>query len=208
MKKYNTGLVLLLAICIVAVALGYVGSRNISNATNTVINMDATSTGIIIPQYLITSEVKDILLKISTEYPDSVIFADNEVTLVGSEAVDMFNKSVSEKNINFDMNAVSSFYTLDISDVSNGPNVVTGPYVVTYFPVTQEVNSVTISYSELEKLLDGDNETVSYYRELLNNSQHDVLPGENISLSEAEYVYSSYDNDTGMFVVSITSSGE
>lgn len=207
MKKYNTSVVVLLTICIVAVALGYVGSRNISNATNTVINMDASSTGIIIPQYLITSEVKEILLKISTEYPDSVIFADNEVTLMGFEAVDMFNKSVSEKNINFDMNAVSSFYTLDISDVTNGPNVVTGPYVVTYFPVNYQVNSVTIPYSELEKLLDGDNETVSYYRELLNN-QHDVLPGENVSLSEAEYVYNSYDNATGMFVVSITSSGE
>lgn len=209
MKKYNTGVVvLLLTICIVAVALGYVGSRNISTESNTVINMDASSTGIVIPQYLITSEVEDILLKISKEYPDSVIFADNEVTLVGFEAVDTFNKSVSENNINFDMNAVSSFYTLDISDVADGTNVVTGPYVVTYFPVTYEVNSVTISYSELEKLLDGDNETVSYYRELLNNSQHDVLPGKNVSLSEAEYVYSSYDNATGIFVVSITSSGE
>lgn len=201
MKNTNI-VVLLLAICIVAVVLGYAGSKNLPQENTAFVTMDASSSGMVIPQYLVTGEVEGILIKISQEYPDSVIFADNEVTLVGSEAVDTFNKSVSENNISFDMDAVSSFYTLGIS------NVVTGPYVVSYFPATYEINTVTISYSELEKLLDGDNETVSYYRELLNNSQYDVLPGENVSLPDAEYVSSSYGNASGIFVVSITSSGE
>ncbi len=206
MKKYNTGVVvLLLAICIVAVALGYAGSKNIPSASSTVVNVDTSSAGIVIPQYLVTSEVEDILLKISMEYPDSVIFADSEVTLLGSEAVNVFNQSISENNINFDMGSVYSFYNL------NASTVVASSYIV-YSPVSY--NSITISYDELEKLLNGDNETISYYRELLNNSPYspyNMYPDENMSLVMVTegYVSSNISDKTnGVVVVSITSTGE
>lgn len=206
MKRYNTGVVvLLLAICIVAVALGYAGSKNIPSASSTVVNVDTSSAGIVIPQYLVTSEVEDILLKISMEYPDSVIFADSEVTLLGSEAVNVFNRSISENNINFDMGSVYSFYNL------NASTVVGSSYIV-YSPVSY--NSITISYDELEKLLNGDDETISYYRELLNNSPsspYNMYPGENMSLVMVTegYVSSNISDTTnGVVVVSITSTGE
>lgn len=201
MKTYNTSVViLLLAICIIAIALGYAGSKSVPNEDATLVNVVASSAGMVIPQYLITSEVEDILLELGQEYPDSVIFADNEVTLVGNDAIDRFEQSLYENEIHFDMDAVYSFYNLDPS------TMVVESYIV-YLP---EYNSVTISYAELEKLVNGDNETVSYYREFLNNSRSDVYPSENTTVFAVEGwdEYDSSNEVNGVVVFTIVSTGE
>lgn len=202
MKRSNTGVVvILLAICIIAIALGYVGSRNYESNT-TFVNVDTSSAGIIIPQYLITGEVNDTLLRIGQEYPDSVIFADSEVTLYGSETVNVFKQSISDNNINFDMGSVYSFYNLDAS------TIVANSYIV-YSPAVS-YNSITISYDELERILNGDNETISYYRELLNNSPSNMYPEGNVSAAMVVDGYvSSYvpDETNNVVVVSISSTG-
>lgn len=202
MKRSNTGVVVfLLAICIIAVALGYVGSRHYESNT-TFVNVDTSSAGIIIPQYLITGEVNDILLKIGQEYPDSVIFADSEVTLYGSETVNVFKQSISDNNINFDMGSVYSFYNLDAS------TIVADSYIV-YSPAVS-YNSITISYDELESILNGDNETISYYRELLNNSPSNMYPDRNVSaVMVVDGYVSSYvpDETNKVAVISISSTG-
>ncbi|MDW7732130.1 MAG: hypothetical protein SCH66_06840 [Methanolobus sp.] len=202
MKTYNTSvIILLLAICIIAIALGYAGSKNIPTESATVVNVDASSAGMVIPQYLITSEVEDILLEISQEYPYSVMFADDEVTLVGYDAINRFEQSLDENEIDFDLDSVYSFYNLD-----NGA-VLASTYIV-YSPVC---GSVTISYDELDKLLNGDNETISYYRGLLNNSPSVVVyADENTTVFTVEewddYNYSNEGN--GVVVVTIDSTGE
>ncbi len=105
--------------------------------------------------------------EIKNKYPDNVLLDDNEVTLIGSETVDSFKNSLNENNIYFDWTAVYSFYQLE------SPLVTAGPYIVYSTSCLASYNSVTISYDELEKILNGDNETVSYYRELLNNSDRE-----------------------------------
>jgi hypothetical protein len=199
MKKYNSGVViLLLGICIVAVVGGYMGSKSFPIGPIAFANMDAGSSGMVIPQDLITSEVEDILLKTAQEYPDNVTFTDNEVTLAGSDTVNSFKQLVSENNVDFDMNAVYSFYCLDTASISSDSHVA-------YFPGSYD--SVTISYDDLERLLSGDNETVSYYRELLNNSQSDVYHGENapvVVITEG-YSHNSSNQANGAVFVAINS---
>ncbi|WP_269850612.1 hypothetical protein [Methanosarcina horonobensis] len=59
MKAYKaSAVVFLLAICIIAIALGYAGSKSIPEENSTFVAIEANSAGMIIPQYLITSEVK------------------------------------------------------------------------------------------------------------------------------------------------------
>lgn len=165
MKAYKaSAVVFLLAICIIAIALGYAGSKSIPEENSTFVAIEANSTGMIIPQHLITSEVQNVLSEIKDKYPDNVLLDDDEVTLIGSETVDSFKNSISENNIDFDWTAVYSFYQLE------SPVVTAGPYIIYS---STSYNSVTISYDELEKILNGDNETVSYYRELLNNSDRE-----------------------------------
>lgn len=165
LKVYKTSaVVFLLVICIIAIALGYAGSKNVPEDKTTFVTVDANSTGVVIPQHLITNEVNNILSEVNRKYPDSVLFGDGQVTLVGSKTVDSFNESINKNSIDFDWSAVYPFYELETSLVTNGPYLV---YTST------PSNSVTISYGELEKILNGDNETVSYYRELLNNSKHE-----------------------------------
>jgi hypothetical protein len=165
MKAYKlSAVILLLAMCILAVALGYAGSKSIPEKNTAFVTMDANSTGIVIPQYLITNEVRNVLSEINRKYPDSVLFGDEQVTLIGSKTVDAFKNSITENDIDFDWAAVYSFYELETSVVNAGPYIVYS---------SASSNSVTISYDELEKILNGDNETVSYYRELLNNSKHE-----------------------------------
>lgn len=183
MKVHKTSaIVLLLVICITAIALGYAGSKSIPEENTAFVTVDANSAGIIIPQYLITSEVRDLLSEMSNEYPDSILFGEEEVTLIGSKTVDNFKKSISENNIDFNWAAVYSFYELETSVVATGPYILystsdnsVNPITISYNEVDptsyNSMNSITISYDELEKILDGNNETVSYYRELLNNSK-------------------------------------
>lgn len=165
MKAYKTNAVaFLLVICIVAIALGYAGSKNIPEENATFVTVEANSTGVVIPQCLITNEVKNILSEVNRKYPDRVLLGDKQVTLIGSKTVDSFNESINKNSIDFDWNAVYPFYELETSLVTDGPYLV---YTST------PSNSVTISYDDLEKILNGDNETVSYYRDLLNNSKHE-----------------------------------
>jgi hypothetical protein len=199
MKKHKKSVVIiLLGICIIAIALGYVGSKGIPEST-TFVSMDAGSTGIVIPQYLITSEVEDILHNISLEYPENFIFADNEVILESSETVNSFKHSISENKIDFDMDAVPSFYCVDASTgvSSTEVSVVVSDLHIAYFPPR---DSVIISYDDLGRLLNGDNETISYYRELLNISRSD---GENASVVVIKkgYANNSPDQPTGAAVV-------
>ncbi|AAM07700.1 TPA: hypothetical protein HA338_09620 [Methanosarcina acetivorans] len=180
MKAYKTSaVVFLLAICIIAIALGYAGSKSLPEENSTFVVIEANPTGMIIPRYLITDEVENVLSEIKREYPDNVLF-DDEVTLIGSETVDSFENSINENNIDFDWTSVYPFYQLEASLVTPGPYIVYS---------SASSNSVTISYDELEKILNGDNETVSYYRELLNNSNREnnseysiCVEGENASV--------------------------
>lgn len=207
MKTYNVSVIIfLLAICIIAIALGYAGSKNIPAESATFVNVNASSSGLVIPQHLLNSEVENILLEVDQEYPDSIIIADKDVTLVGTEATNKFKQSISENNIDFDMDAVYSFYNLDTSAV------LVDSYIV-YSPASPApYNSVTITYAELENLLNGDNDTVSYYRDLLNNSQYTLYPAENPSVfmirqGSFELVNSS-NQVNGMAVVTISTTGE
>lgn len=184
MKAYKTSaVVFLLVICIIAIAFGYAGSKNVPEEKTTFVTVEANSTGVVIPQHLITNEVKNILAEVNRKYPDSVLFDDEQVTLIGSKTVDSFNESINKNSIDFDWNAAYPFYELETSLVTDGPYLVysSTPY-----------NSVTISYDELEKILNGDNETVSYYRELLNNSKHE---------NNSEYGFNVEGNTSAISVV-------
>ncbi|AKB34271.1 hypothetical protein MSSIH_3581 [Methanosarcina siciliae HI350] len=180
MKAYKTSaVVFLLAICIIAIALGYAGSKSLPEENSTFVVIETNPTGMIIPRYLITDEVENVVSEIKREYPDNVLF-DDEVTLIGSETVDSFENSINESNIDFDWTSVYPFYQLEASLVTPGPYIIYS---------SASSNSVTISYDELEKILNGDNETVSYYRELLNNSSREnnseysiCVEGENASV--------------------------
>ncbi|MDQ1273721.1 MAG: hypothetical protein QG591_2351 [Planctomycetota bacterium] len=184
MKTYKTSaVVFLLVICIIAIVLGYAGSKNIPEEKTTSVIVEANSTGIVIPQYLITNEVKNILSEVNRTYPDSILFGDEQVTLIGSKTVDSFNDSINENSIDFDWNAVYPFYELDTSVVTDGPYIV--------YSSTPH-NSVTISYDELEKILNGDNETVSYFRELLNNSKRE---------NNGEHIFNVEGNTSAISVV-------
>lgn len=147
MKAYKTSvIVFLLSICIIAIALGYAGSKSIPEENITFVAIEANPAGMSIPQYLITEEVGNILLEINNTYPDSVLFGSEQVTLIGSSPVNSFKNSINENNIDFNWTAVGSFYELETS---------------------------VVTADRLEVLLNADNETASYYRGLLNNGSQE-----------------------------------
>ncbi len=202
MKKYNQGILfLLLAICIFAIALGYASSKNIPQESTKYLKMNVDSVGVVIPQNLVTDEVKEILLKVSQEHPGNVTFTDSEVTLTGSETVDDFKQLINESNITFDMKAAYTFYRFDNSTVTDGPYIINSR-------IPQ--NSVIIPYSELEKLLNGDDETISYYREFLDTSQHNLPPSQNATVVKIKknQGYSFPDNASRVAIMTTNSAEE
>ncbi|WP_407282414.1 hypothetical protein V7O61_06175 [Methanolobus sp. WCC1] len=198
MKQYKFSVIILvLTLCIIAIALGYAGSKNIPAESATTVNIKISSAGMVIPQYMITSEVENILLEIDQEYPGSVIYSDYEVTLVDYDAINKFKQSIDENEVDFDLDSVYSFYNLDSGAVISN---------IEFSPV---YNSITISYDELDKLLNGDNDTVSYYRDLLNNSQSDILnPDENVTTIIVCDAYNASNGKNSVAFVTINSSGE
>lgn len=198
MKQYKFSVIILvLTLCIIAIALGYAGSKNIPAESATTVNIKISSAGMVIPQYMITSEVENILLEIDQEYPGSVIYSDYEVTLVDYDAINKFKQSIDENEVDFDLDSVYSFYNLDSGAVISN---------IEFSPV---YNSITISYDELDKLLNGDNDTVSYYRDLLNNSQSDILnPDENVTTIIVCDAYNASNEKNSVAFVTINSSGE
>jgi hypothetical protein len=200
MKKYKFSVIILvLTLCIIAIALGYAGSKNIPAEGATVVNVNISSAGMVIPQYMITSEVENILLEIEQEYPDSIIYSDYEVTLTDYDAINKFKQSIDENEIDFDLDSAYSFYNLNSGTVISN----------TYIKFSPVYNSVTISYDELDKLLNGDNDTVSYYRDLLNNSQSGILdPDESVTtIIVCDAYNASYEKNSAVFLT-ISSSGE
>jgi hypothetical protein len=198
MKQYKFSVIILvLTLCIIAIALGYAGSKNIPAESATTVNIKISTAGMVIPQYMITSEVENILLEIDQEYPGSVIYSDYEVTLVDYDAINKFKQSIDENEVDFDLDSVYSFYNLDSGAVISN---------IEFSPV---YNSITISYDELDKLLNGDNDTVSYYRDLLNNSQSDILnPDENVTTIIVCDAYNASNGKNSVAFVTINSSGE
>jgi len=134
---------------------------------------------------LINDDINDTLNMINETYPGSVTINGDDVILLGSEAHAAFNTFYFENGLAFECDPNTSeeqkvhfmvkaddyiLQSVDITDrYKDGfydPFVVGGN--VTGFMAVNAHNNIIITYDELEGMLNGDNDTVQHFREILD----------------------------------------
>jgi hypothetical protein len=133
---------------------------------------------------LINDDINDTLNMINETYPGSVTINEDDVILLGSEAHAAFNTFYFENGLELECDSNISeeqkvhfmikdddyiLQSVDITDLYNDRSY--DQFVggnMTDLMAANAHNNIIITYEELEGMLNGDNDTVQHFREMLD----------------------------------------